>query len=255
MSEKISWKRTDLSKILDLSAVDFNESLVGFKFIKMITYLLSNAWLLLAVLIRFYTTNNVSFFGSSVVDNILATNTQRAILTGSIGSLVFFMFVVGGISRNQLGLKSKLKIPERIKNDEDISTFLLAIKSHQILPKGFDVTIAFAVGLFTFLLYIFLIIVNQEGFTSLIYFSFYYSLLSYAAMQGVFILFNPYNLISITILFFTILLPPYLFGIRIFPENNEVFIIRWLPVLFLVVLPLIQKFVPNKSKASRFKSV
>ena len=89
MIEKINWKRTDFSKILDLSTVDFYESLAGFKFIKIITYLLSNGWLLLTILIRFHATSNAAFYGSSVVDNIIATNTQRAILTGSIVSLIF----------------------------------------------------------------------------------------------------------------------------------------------------------------------
>lgn len=240
-----SWFKTEISSISTLEEFPF------FTLLKIFNFMLTNGFFLFLILTKLYASyyRPASSEEFKIINEIQTYNPQNAILIGTTISLVFSLLIISSIIKTYFYAKlSYLKIPVFIRKDRDLSSFFGAIKSPEIVPKGFDVVISSAWGIFGILFFVFLLIVNQENNTILDWLSFLitYNTIFYCLMMSVFIALNPYSLLNSLLLFLIILLPPYLANKKIFPESYESLLIFWLPIITLYILPLIAKSIRKR---------
>jgi len=235
-----SWFKTDISSLSTLEGFPF------FTPIKIFNFMLTNGFFLFLILTKLYasTYNPASLEEFKIINEIQTYNPQSAILIGTTISLVFSLLIISSIIKTYFSAKlTYLKIPEFVRKDRRLSSFYGAIKSPEIVPRGFDVIVSSAWGIFGILFFVFLLIVNQENNTLLDWLSFLitYNTIFYCLMMSVFIALNPYSLLNSLLLFLIILLPPYLASKKLLPESYESLLIFWLPIITLYILPLIAK--------------
>lgn len=239
-TEKLSWFRTDLSSLSSLDGLPY------FSLVKILNSLLINGYFLFLIGIKFYVSYYKPIFSEQykTIQEILTFNPQNAILTGTTISLVVSLLIIGSLIKTYFSKKlAYVTMPEAIRKNREVSLLYVALKAPEIVPKGFDVILSTAWGVFGIGFFLFLLIINQENNTLLDWMSFLitYNMIFYCLMASVFIAFNPYSLFNSFALFAVVLLLPYLTNKKLVPENYESLLIFWLPIITLYILPLLAK--------------
>lgn len=242
---KPDWWKTDITLLSDLAVFPY------FNFIKMFNYVLTSSILLFLLLTKLF----ISDFQALTVEDvqfvyeIQTYDAHNAILIGTSLSIVISMLVISSIIESNFAEKlSNFKMLEFIGDRRGFRSLYIAIKSPYIVPKGFDVILSFAWGLFGIFFFVFLMIINQENSTILESLSFLvsYTTFFYCLMMSVFIVFSPYSLLNSFILFLIILFPRYLNGKQLLPESYEHQFVFWLPIITLYVLPMIARYIKKQ---------
>lgn len=237
---KLNWFKSDISSISSLDGFPY------FPLIKILNFLLTNGYFIFLVGVKFYASNYKPITSDQykTVQEILAFEPQKAILIGTTISLIFSLLIIGSLIKTYFSIKlSYVGMPEVIRKDKDLSLIYSAIKAPEIVPKGFDIILSTTFGAFGIVLFLFLILVNQESNTLLdwSFFLITYTTIFYSLMRSVFIAFNPYSLLNSIILFIIILLPPFLANSWVLSDNYESVLIFWIPIITLYLLPVFAK--------------